>query len=141
MKPCIRCHLVALKESHEGSGGGFSIVRFIHLVAENRTPDIIRHVTLPYRLMKGQDCFQQGVLEVGPINPGQTVRSKGFIRESDIFDRIEWVGEPAVEADREFPQDVVRFDRRIPRSSPIGCTVIALLLGLALAGVLFKLVF
>lgn len=140
MKPCIQCRLVAVKESHEGSGGGFSVVRFFYLEVENRTHAKVRSVKAKYSLLKGAECFQEGELVVEHIAAGQCAKSSGFIRESPLFDHIEWVSEPIIETDSEIARTAIRFDKRIPTSFPIGCLTLSLV-GLALLVILLYRVF
>ena len=135
MKPCIQCRLVAVKESHEGSGGGFSVVRFFYLEVENRTHANVRSVKAKYCLLKGTECFQEDELIVEDIAAGQCAKSSGFIRESPLFDRIEWVSEPIIETDWEIEETAILFDKRIPTSFPIGCMTVSLV-GLALLVIL-----
>jgi len=131
MASCIKTYLVQDKSSHEGSGGGFSVVKFIHLRVENRTDATLQSVSLRYRLMKGDACFQESTLTVEAVGPGQTATSKDFIRESHVFDRIEWAGTPDVRSERTLSKGTVVFDGRIPGTSRTGC--ILALLGLILA--------
>ena len=132
MGPCLLCRLAAVRESHEGSGGGFTVVRFLHLVVENNAGHAVQRVALPYRLMKGQTCFQEGTLEVGPVAAGQTAQSRDFIRESAFFDRIDWCGGPVVESDPPLSQAAIKFSGGIPRSFSIGCLAVAIGAGIFL---------
>ena len=125
--PQIKCYLVEDKSSHEGSGGGFTVVRFFHLCVENHTDATLRRVTALYRLMKGNESFQDGDLCVEQVGPGQRVVSNTFIRDSAVFDRIEWVGEILVETDPRIPKEAITFDRRIPSASRTGCLLLAIL--------------
>jgi len=123
----VKCYLVEDKSSHEGSGGGFTVVRFFHLCVENHTDATLRRVTALYRLMKGNEYFQEGDLCVEQVCPGQRVVSKTFIRDSAVFDRIEWMGEILVETDASVPTGAITFDRRIPSASRTGCLISAVL--------------
>ena len=123
----VTCYLVEDKSSHEGSGGGFTVVRFLHLCVENHTDTTLRQVKALYRLMKGSECFQEGELCVEQVGSGQKAISKTFIRDSAVFDRIEWVGDIQVEADQGIPKEAVTFDRKIPSASRAGCLVLAAL--------------
>src|SRR2546426_4091359 len=121
----VKCYLVEDKSSHEGSGGGFTVVRFFHLCVKNNTGATLRQVKAVYRLMKGNECFQEGDLCVEQVGPGQKVVSKTFIRDSVVFDRIEWVDDILVEADQSIPKETITFDRRIPSASRTGCLLLA----------------
>lgn len=125
--PWINCYLVQDKSSHEGSGGGFTVVRFFHLVVENRSPAFLRKVSARYRLMKGDECFQEDDLFAENIASGATVRSSTFIRDSTVFDRIEWVGDISVQADQEVPLSWITFKPTATRASNPGCLIIVLL--------------
>jgi hypothetical protein len=129
--PLIKCYLVEDKSPHEGSGGGFSVVRFIHFVVENRTPVLLRSVKVPYRLMKGDECFQEDFFAIDRVAPGDTRRSETFIRESAVFDRVEWAGPVSVEADQTIPHSWIKFNGAIPGRSRTGCAIAAALLLLA----------
>lgn len=110
-RPHIKCYLSQEKSSHEGSGGGFTVVRFFHLVVVNDSPFLLHRVKAHYRLMKGDECFQEDDLCVEGIAPGATVRSETFIRDSAVFDRIEWVGDISVEADQVIPRNWIAFKK------------------------------
>lgn len=56
-------------------------MKFIHFQVANRTEATLRSVTLSYRLMKGDACFQEDTLTVEAVGPGQAAASKDFIRE------------------------------------------------------------
>lgn len=109
MKASVRCWVNSDQSSHEGSGGGFSVVRFHHLHVENCSASTLKAVRVRYRLMKGMSCFQEDHLEVEQVAPGQTRRSQSFIRDSQLFDRIEWVGAVEVAADPPLPPEAVSF--------------------------------
>lgn len=128
--PRIHCYLVEDKSAHEGSGGGFTVVRFFHLAVENRSPIFLRKVRARYRLMKGDECFQEDDLFAENISPGRTVRSETFIRDSAVFDRIEWVGEVSVQADQEVPQAWITFKKTATRGFKPGCLITGLILAL-----------
>lgn len=85
------------------------MVRFHHLHVENRTGATLKTVRIRYKLMKGSSCFQEGVLGVEEVGPGAAVRSKSFIRDSPLFDRIEWVGDMEVQADPPIPREAITF--------------------------------
>jgi len=127
----VKFYLVEDKSSHEGSGGGFSVVRFFHLCVDNRSLSTLRRVKVQYRLMKGTECFQEDALVVEQVSPGHIARSDQFIRDSDLFDRIEWVGDPVVDVDPPLPLDAITLDKRIPGTSRRGCLIA--LLGLLAA--------
>lgn len=135
----IRCYLVQDKSSHKGSGGGFTVVKFYHLSVENRTPISLRSVTVSYRLMKGKEPVQEGTLRAEQVEPGKIVRSQSFIRESLVFDRVEWVSDPVVEADQDISADWITFNKKLPRSSRTGC-FIGMLLAVSVAIMLYLLV-
>lgn len=139
LKPWINCYLVQDKSSHEGSGGGFTVVSFFHLAVENRSPAFLRKVSARYRLMKGDECFQEDDLFAENIAPGATVMSATFIRDSTVFDRIEWVGDISVQADQEVPLSWITFRTTATRTFKPGC-LITVLLGLfaALAYILLR---
>jgi hypothetical protein len=67
--------------------------------------------------MKGSSCFQEDELDVQRVEPGTTGRSKSFIRESQLFDRVEWGEEVEVIADLPIPREAVSFRGKLPRSS------------------------
>lgn len=123
----IKCYVAQEKSPHEGSGGGFTVVKFYHLVVENKTPIPLRKVKVSYRLMKGNDCFQEDTLLVEQIGPRQTVKSAMFIRDSPVFDRIEWIGDVSAEADQEIPQEWIAFDKTIPGSFHKGCLLVVVI--------------
>lgn len=131
--PLVKCYLVVAKESHQGTGGGFNYVRLFHLVVENNTSIPLRAVTAQYRLMKGQNCVQEDALIVGPIAPGAQGRSETFIRESAVYDEIEWANNVAIEADQPVPRNWIKFNRAIPGPSKAGCAIVAALLAGTLA--------
>lgn len=133
-RPRIRCYLVEDRSSHEGSGGGFSVVRFIHLVVENQTPVTLRSVKVPYRLMKGANCLHEDSLSVEQIAPGIQAKSNTFVRESAVFDRIEWSGDVAIDADQDFPKDWITFTPKLPRSTPFGCLALFTIILLVVLG-------
>lgn len=135
-RPRVKCYLVQDRSSHEGSGGGFSVVRFFHLVVENRTSVLLRSVKAPYRLMKGKECFQEDALCVEQVAPGATARSETFIRDSAVFDRLEWVGDLVVEADEEIPQGWITFNNIISRPFNPGC-LFSLLFAIAVGVVVY----
>lgn len=136
--PLVKCYIAQEKSSHQGSGGGFVIVKFYHLVVENKTAIPLRKVKATYRLMKGNDCFQEDALFVEQIGPWQTVKSAMFIRDSPFFDRTEWVGAISVEADQEISQECITFDKTIPGSSYKIFTIVAIIiLASALSYLLF----
>src|SRR2546426_4640470 len=122
----VKCYLVEDKSSHEGSGGGFTVVRFFHLCVENHTGATLRRVKALYRLMKGNECFQEDDLCVEQVGPGPKVVSETFIRDSAVFDRIEWMGDILVETDQNIPKEAITYDRRIPSSSRVGCLLLAI---------------
>lgn len=109
MSLLVRCWIASDQSSHEGSGGGFSVIRFYHLHVENRSDRRVQSAHIPYRLMSGKACFQEDVLGVEGVEPGATIRSKSFIRESQLFDRIEWGGEVEVKADPPIPREAISF--------------------------------
>jgi hypothetical protein len=54
------------------------------------------------------------------------MRSETFIRDSTLFDRIEWIGDPLVKADRNIPEGAVTFDSTITRPFNVGCLALAI---------------
>lgn len=138
--PRIKCYLLEDKSSHEGSGGGFTVVRFFHLVVENHSPIFLRKVRAHYRLMKGDECFREDDLYTEEIAPGATVRSETFIRDSAVFDRIQWVGNISAEADQPIPEEWITFDKATARPFSLGC-LIAIVLGIFALGLVYLLLY
>ncbi len=83
--------------------------------------------------MKGNECFQEDALCVEHIAPGKKLKSEMFIRDSAVFDRIEWVGDLSIEADQAVPKSWITFNKAIPPSFNPGCLLYSLLIIIAAA--------
>jgi hypothetical protein len=115
-RPSVKCYLVQDKSAHEGSGGGFTVVRFFHLAVENRTPVVLQRVKAHYRLVRENECLQEGDLCVEQIESGKKKISDMFIRDSITFDRIEWDENVLVEGSEAISPRLISFDKTIPGS-------------------------
>jgi hypothetical protein len=126
--PQIKCYLVTETSSHQGTGGGFNYIKLTHLVVENHTPVPLRTVLARYKLMKGNECLQEDSLQVDRVDTGVLVKSQTFIRDSPLFDRIQWDEQILVEASQEIPREWISFRTTAPRSVRGGCLLLSSLI-------------